>query len=133
MATVVHPFSDEQARVLINLQQQYEVWMEAERALASMPYNLVRKEVNGYSYLYEVKDRANNARSLGPWSDENAARPARSAWTKPAGCTAPCDFHSWLAQPERSSGKPTDADCSARNSSSWERTRCRPTMSRRGA
>jgi hypothetical protein len=74
MATVVHQFSEEQARVLINLQQQYEVWMEAERALASMPYNLVRKEVNGYSYLYEVKDRANNARSLGPWSDENAAR-----------------------------------------------------------
>ncbi|WP_340318214.1 GSU2403 family nucleotidyltransferase fold protein [Rhizorhabdus argentea] len=74
MTTVVHPFSDEQARVLINLHQQYEVWMEAERALATMPYNLIRKEVNGYSYLYEVLDRANNGKSLGPWSDEQEAR-----------------------------------------------------------
>ncbi|MBV1687710.1 nucleotidyltransferase domain-containing protein [Novosphingobium sp. G106] len=73
MATFVQPFSEEQTRILINLQQQYEVWMEAERALAAMPYNLVRKEVNGHSYLYEVKDRANNARSLGPWSGERAA------------------------------------------------------------
>jgi hypothetical protein len=85
MATIVYPFSDEQARLLINLQQQYEVWMEAEQALADMPYNLVRKEVNGYSYLYEVKDRANNARSLGPWSDEQAARleayrESKTAW-----------------------------------------------------
>jgi hypothetical protein len=74
MATVVRPFSEEQARVLINLHQQYEVWMEAEQALTAMPYNLVRKNVNGYEYLYEVKDRANNARSLGPWSDEQAER-----------------------------------------------------------
>jgi hypothetical protein len=74
MATTIRPFSDEQARILINLHQQYEVWMEAEQALAAMPYNLVRKEVNGYAYLYEVRDRANNARSLGPWSDEQAER-----------------------------------------------------------
>ncbi|HEV8407589.1 MAG TPA: GSU2403 family nucleotidyltransferase fold protein [Sphingomicrobium sp.] len=70
----VRSFSDEQLRVLINIQQQYEVWIEAERALAALPYNLVRKEVNGYSYLYEVLDRTNNARSLGPWSDEQAAK-----------------------------------------------------------
>lgn len=74
MSTRIQPFSEEQARLLINLQQQYEVWMEAERALAAMPYNMVRKGVSGRSYLYEVKDRANNARSLGPWSDEQAAR-----------------------------------------------------------
>lgn len=74
MTTIIRPFSDEQARILINIHQQYEVWMEAERALAAMPYNLVRKEVNGYAYLYEVKDRANNARSLGPWTEEQAAR-----------------------------------------------------------
>jgi hypothetical protein len=70
----IQPFSDEQRRVLVNLQQQYEVWMEAEQALAALPYNLIRKEVSGYSYLYEVLDRTNNARSLGPWSDEQAAR-----------------------------------------------------------
>jgi hypothetical protein len=73
MVTIVQPFSEEQTRILINLHQQYEVWMEAERALAAMPYNLVRKEVNGHSYLYEVKDRANNAKSLGPWSEDQAA------------------------------------------------------------
>ena len=48
--------------------------MEAEQVLASMPYNLVRKQVNGYEYLYQVKDRLNNAKSLGPWSDEKAMR-----------------------------------------------------------
>lgn len=74
MRTEVRPFSDEQARVLVNLHQQYEVWMEAEQTLAAMPYNLVHKTVNGYEYLYEVKDRLNNARSLGPWSDEQAQR-----------------------------------------------------------
>jgi hypothetical protein len=48
--------------------------MEAERALAAMPYNLVRKNVSGYSYLYEVLDRTNNAKSLGPWSEAQEAR-----------------------------------------------------------
>ena len=74
MVTIVRPFSEEQARVLINLRQQYEVWMEAEQALASMPYNLIRKRVKDYEYLYEVKDRVGNAKSLGPWSEEQAAR-----------------------------------------------------------
>src|SRR5436190_8303380 len=74
MATIVSSFSDEQTRVLVNLHQQYEVWMEAERVLAAMPYNLVRKEVNGYTYLYEVLDRTNNAKSRGPWSDEQEKR-----------------------------------------------------------
>jgi hypothetical protein len=74
MATIVQPFSEEQTRVLINLHQHYEVWMEAERALEAMPYNLVRKDVNGYTYLYEVLDRTNNGKSLGRWSDEQEAR-----------------------------------------------------------
>lgn len=74
MAAIVYPFTDEQTRLLINLHQHYEVWMEAEQALAALPYNLVRKDVGGYSYLYEVRDRANNAKSLGPWSDEQAVR-----------------------------------------------------------
>ena len=59
--------------------------MEAERALAAMPYNLVRKEVNGYSYLYEVLDRTNNGKSMGRWSDEqeerfNSYRADKSEW-----------------------------------------------------
>jgi hypothetical protein len=63
------PFSDEQARVLVNLQQQYQVWMEAERALHALPYNLARKDVKGRQYLYEILDRHGNAKSLGPWSE----------------------------------------------------------------
>jgi len=70
----VIPFSDEQARVLINLQQQYDVWMDAERNLAALPYDLRRKEVDGRAYLYEILDRGGNGKSLGPWSPENEAR-----------------------------------------------------------
>lgn len=97
----IRPFSDEQLRVLINLQQQYEVWMEAERALAAMPYNLVRKDVNGYSYLYEVLDRTNNAKSLGPWSDAQEVRLA----------TYRADKATWQARREASK---TELDQSCR-------------------
>lgn len=67
-------FSDEQARALVNLRQRYEVWMEAERALAALPYGMARKSVSGRDYLYELSDRKGNGRSLGPWSDQQAAR-----------------------------------------------------------
>ena len=36
------PLSDEQARNLVNLRQRYEVWIDAERELAAMPYDLRR-------------------------------------------------------------------------------------------
>lgn len=61
----VKPFSDEQLRSLINLRQRYEVWMEAERTLANLPYDLRRKTVDGKAYLYEIFDRGGNGRSLG--------------------------------------------------------------------
>jgi hypothetical protein len=61
----VKPFSDEQLRTLINLRQRYEVWMDAERRLAAMPYDLRRKTVSGHEYLYEIFDRSGNGRSLG--------------------------------------------------------------------
>lgn len=70
----VRPFSDEQARTLVNLEQRYQVWMAAEQDLAGLPYDLRRKEISGRAYLYEISDRSGNGRSLGPWSDENAAR-----------------------------------------------------------
>lgn len=73
MATV-DPFSDEQARALVNLEQRYQVWMEAEQTLASLPYDLRRKEVGGRTYLYEIHDRGGNGKSLGPWSHENDTR-----------------------------------------------------------
>ena len=71
---MVEPFSEEQARALINLEQRYQVWIEAERALEKLPYDLRRKEVGGRSYLYEIKDRSGNGKSLGPWSDELEAK-----------------------------------------------------------
>lgn len=74
MVAVVNPFSDEQARTLVNLEQRYQVWMEAEQVLHAMPYNLTRKEVKGRSYLYEIVDRKGNGRSLGPWSPAHEAR-----------------------------------------------------------
>jgi hypothetical protein len=71
---VVTPYSDEQARALVNVRQRYEVWMEVERVLAQLPYDLRRKEVSGHAYLYEIHDRGGNGTSLGPWSPENEAR-----------------------------------------------------------
>ena len=72
--TIVDPFSDEQARALINLDQRYQVWMQAEQVLAALPYDLRRKTVGERLYLYEIEDRGGNGRSLGPWSAENEAR-----------------------------------------------------------
>lgn len=65
----VKPFSDEQLRTLIDLRQRYEVWIEAERMLATLPYDLRRKIVDGKTYLYEIFDRGGNGRSLGRLDD----------------------------------------------------------------
>jgi hypothetical protein len=73
VATVA-PFTDEQARALANLEQRYQVWMEAEQVLFALPYDLRRKEVAGRAYLYEIFDRSGNGKSLGPWSAENEAK-----------------------------------------------------------
>ncbi len=74
MAARIVPFSDEEIRLLVNLEQHYEVWIEAERTLFSLPYNLKWKTVAGRDYLYEIIDRSGNGKSLGPRSAENEAR-----------------------------------------------------------
>jgi hypothetical protein len=74
MATELAPFSDEETRVLVNLEQQYEVWIEAERAITRLPYNLNWKTIQGKDYLYEVIDRIGNAKSLGRRSSENESK-----------------------------------------------------------
>src|SRR3546814_14783206 len=61
----VRPFSDEQARLLVNLRQRYEVWMAAERTRADLPYDLRRKHISGRDYLYRIFDRGGNCQSLG--------------------------------------------------------------------
>lgn len=71
---IVRPFSDEQSRLLVNLRQRYEVWRDAERELAALPYDLRRKTVNGHVYLYRIFDRGGNGASLGPMNEENEAR-----------------------------------------------------------
>jgi hypothetical protein len=70
----ISPFSEEQARTLVNLEQHYQTWIEAERALADLPYDLRRKEVGGRAYLYEIFDRSGNGKSLGPWSQQHESR-----------------------------------------------------------
>lgn len=66
-------FSDEQARVIVNLDQAYQVWMDALRTLNDMPYNLRIKEVSGREYLYEITDRRGNMKSMGPLDEGKQA------------------------------------------------------------
>jgi hypothetical protein len=73
MAAVI-PFSDEQARALVNLRQRYEVWIEAQRSLFKMPYDLRRKTIGGKDYLYQIFDRSGNGTSLGHWDIEKQRR-----------------------------------------------------------
>jgi hypothetical protein len=73
MPSTVTPFTDEQTRLLVNLEQQYEVWIEAERLLAALPYGMRWKTSAGREYLYEIRDRAGNGRSIGPRSPETEA------------------------------------------------------------
>lgn len=72
--SAIQPFTDEQARALVNMRQRYEVWVEAERALFAMPYDLRRKRVGEREYLYEIHDRSGNGKSLGAWDTDKAAR-----------------------------------------------------------
>jgi hypothetical protein len=69
----IRPFTDEQARLLVNLRQRYDVWMAADQALAALPYDLRRKTVSGSSYLYEIFDRNGNGKSRGPMTPEREA------------------------------------------------------------
>lgn len=61
-------FTDEQSRVAINLAQQYQVWMDAKRRSAYLPYGMAWKTIRGRQYLYQLIDRAGNGKSLGPRS-----------------------------------------------------------------
>lgn len=67
-------FSNEQSRAVVNLQQAYAGWIDAERRLLSLPYNLQIKQSNGASYLYEVLDGRGNAKSLGRLDHERQER-----------------------------------------------------------
>ncbi|WP_254296344.1 GSU2403 family nucleotidyltransferase fold protein [Sphingomonas tagetis] len=66
-------FSSEQSRVIVNLEQAYQVWMEALRTLNGLPYNMRIKEVSGREYLYEVTDRLGTMKSKGPVNEQKLA------------------------------------------------------------
>lgn len=68
--TTIKPFSPEQERALINLRQRYDAWIDAERELIALPYDLRRKKVGEYEYLYEIHDRSGNGTSLGAWDED---------------------------------------------------------------
>lgn len=67
-------YTDEQARALVNLRQRYMAWRDAERALRALPYDLRRKAVGAYEYLYEIRDRSGNGTSRGRWDEEAERR-----------------------------------------------------------
>lgn len=69
----IKDFTDEQRRILVNIEQHYEVWLETARAVRSLPYGLKWVSRGGHEYLYERLDRNGNARSLGPRSLETEA------------------------------------------------------------
>lgn len=71
---MLEPFSDEQARCLVNLAQRYGGWIETERALSDLPYDLRIKTVSGHEYLYEIHDRGGNGTSLGRMDEEKERR-----------------------------------------------------------
>jgi hypothetical protein len=69
----LNDFTQEQSRVLVNLQQHYEVWLDARRRAAALPYGMKWVTRGASEYLYELADRRGNARSLGPKSPTTAA------------------------------------------------------------
>jgi len=71
-------FTDEQRRTLVNIEQHYQVWLDAQRALRALPYGLKWAERNGAEYLYERLDREGNAKSRGRRSPDTEAQ--YTAW-----------------------------------------------------
>lgn len=123
----IQPFTDEQARTLVNLRQRYEVWIEAEQALFALPYDLRRKSVGGRDYLYEITDRSGNGSSLGRWDDIKAAQfdaykiekarlkarseTARAALTNQAVSPVLCGCHCCRVTPDRSCARLIGVGC----------------------
>lgn len=84
MDAFVKPYSDEQRRTLINLDQHYQNWIEVERQLANLPYGMKWATRSRQDYLYQVLDRTGNAKSLGPRSAQTEAQMELYTSTKSA-------------------------------------------------
>lgn len=66
-------FQDEQLRQSENLTMAYEAWVGNERVLIEHTDRLSWKTINGTEYLYAIRDRLGNGKSLGPKTDERIA------------------------------------------------------------
>jgi hypothetical protein len=66
--SITYEFDDEALRLLVNLEQRYAAWMDAERIL--LPGRLAWKTVSGEDYLYRIVNGRGDGRSLGPRSPE---------------------------------------------------------------
>ena len=71
----VTPFTDEQARVAVNLRQQYDAWMGTERRLAAMPHAMGWRTVAGTRNSGGKRRR--NCRRRAP---VRAPRPRQRCW-----------------------------------------------------
>jgi hypothetical protein len=70
----VTPFSEEQLRSAANLAQFYDAWLSAERKRRALPYGMAWKRSGEREYLYELRDRLGNGKSLGPRNADTEAR-----------------------------------------------------------
>jgi hypothetical protein len=72
----IDTYTDEQRRTLLNLDQYYSAFKDAERTLRHLGNPLHWKTVNGKDYLYEIIDSRGNAKSRGPRSPDTEQRHA---------------------------------------------------------
>ena len=63
--------SSDQRAAFERLRLAYRGYRTADAAMLRVPYAMLRKTVGGRGYLYEMRDRHGNGRSLGRWSAES--------------------------------------------------------------
>lgn len=61
----------DQRATLVRLRLAYLDYQAAGSAMLRIPYAMLRKTVGGRDYLYEMRDRHGNGRSLGRWSENS--------------------------------------------------------------
>ncbi len=64
----MRPLSNQQRLHLVNSEQLYENWLDAHRRASQYRYGMHWKKAGGHEYLFRVRDRRGNGKSLGPRS-----------------------------------------------------------------
>lgn len=70
----MHPYSTDQARLLIDATQQYEQWIQSQRALEAFHGWMTWKTAKGNEYLYHGNGNGSQGKSLGRRTPETEAR-----------------------------------------------------------